>query len=82
MKATVTVTGRGVITLPDKLREALGIKRGDQLLAEATPQGILLRPAVSLPVEIYTDDRVREFDQAEAELASVLQRRKKTRRSR
>jgi len=42
------------------------------LIAETTPEGLLLRPAVTLPVEIYTPEREREFDQAEAELAQVL----------
>ena len=80
MKATVTVTGRGVITLPAKLRQALGLKPDDQLIAETTPEGLLLRPAVTLPVEIYTDKRVAEFDAAEADLEKALSRRKKRRR--
>jgi antitoxin PrlF len=74
MKATVTITSRGVITLPAKLRQALGLKAEDHLIAEATPEGLLLRPAVTLPVEIYTPEREREFDLAEAELAAVLDR--------
>jgi hypothetical protein len=32
----------------------------------------LLRPAVTLPVEVYSTEREREFDAAEAELAAVL----------
>jgi hypothetical protein len=35
---------------------------------------LLLRPAVTLPVEIYTDARIREFDRAEAELGVVLKK--------
>jgi AbrB family looped-hinge helix DNA binding protein len=70
----LTITSRGVITLPAKLRQALGLKPDDQLIAETTPEGLLLRPAVTLPVEIYTEERVREFDAAEAELAKVLRR--------
>lgn len=77
MKTTVTVTRRGVVTLPAKLRQALGIKADDQLIAETTPEGLLLRPAVTLPIEIYTEKRVREFDAAEAALAQVLQRGRK-----
>lgn len=77
MKSTVTITSRGVVTLPAKLREALGIKPDDLLIAEATPEGILLRPAVTLPVETYTAKREQEFDEAEAELAKVLSRKKK-----
>jgi hypothetical protein len=62
--------------LPVKLRQALGVKADDQLIAEATDQGLLLRPAVVLPVEMYTPARVREFDEAEADLASYLSKRK------
>ena len=69
MKATLTITSRGVVTLPAKLREALGLKADDQLIAETTPEGLLLRPAVTLPIEIYSDKRIREFDEAEADLA-------------
>ena len=75
MKTTLTLTSRGVVTLPSKLRRALGLKADDQLIAETTPEGLLLRPAVTLPVEIYSEKRIREFDAAEAELARVLSRR-------
>ena len=77
MKTTLTVTSRGVVTLPAKLREALGLKADDQLIAETTPEGLLLRPAVTLPVEIYSAKRVAEFDAAEAELDKLLRRKKK-----
>ena len=83
MKTTLTVTDRGTITLPAKLRRQLGIKADDQLIAEAVPEGLLLRPAVTLPVEIYSDARIAEFDAAEAELADVLRRKRPaSRRSR
>jgi len=72
MKATVTINSRGVITLPARLRQALGLKADDHLIAETTPEGLLLRPAVTLPVELYSAEREREFDDAEAELAGVL----------
>jgi len=72
MKATVTMTSRGGITLPAKLREAMGLKADDQLIAETTAEGLLLRPAVTLPIELYSPEREREFDAAEAELASLL----------
>lgn len=82
MKATLTVSSRGVVTLPAKLREAMGLKADDQLIAETTPEGLLLRPAVTLPVEIYTPAREREFDRSEAELAAVLARRRASVRGR
>ena len=74
MKATVTITGRGVVTLPSRLRQAMGLKANDQLIAETTPEGLLLRPAVTLPIELYTPQRESEFDAAEAELAAVFAR--------
>ncbi len=73
MKTTLTITGRGVITLPAKLRQAMGLSADDQLIAETTPEGLLLRPAVTLPIELYSDERLREFDAAEAELAAALE---------
>jgi AbrB family looped-hinge helix DNA binding protein len=71
MKTTLTITDRGTITLPAELRRQLGIKGGDRLIVEATPEGLLLQPAV-LPVEVYNDARIAEFDAAEAELGKVL----------
>jgi hypothetical protein len=54
------------------MRKAAGIRPRDSVIAETTPDGILLRPAVTLPLEIYTPARVAEFDAGEAELAAVL----------
>jgi antitoxin PrlF len=76
MKAVLTMTSRGVVTLPAKLREFLGVKADDQFIAETTPDGLLLRPAVTLPVENYSDDRVREFQESEAELAAFLAKKR------
>ena len=74
MQVTLTLSSRGLITLPAKLRQALGLKADDQLIAETTPEGILLRPAVTLPLELYSPQRLQEFDAAESELAAVMQR--------
>ena len=81
MKATLTITNRGVVTLPAKLREAMGLKADDQLIAETTPEGILLRPAITLPVEIYTPERVQEFDAGEEELSKLFASRAKRARA-
>ena len=77
MKATLTMTSRGVVTLPAKIRRELGLTADDQIIAETTPEGLLLRPAVTLPVEIYSDERIEEFDEEEKDLARVLRRKKK-----
>jgi antitoxin PrlF len=73
MQVPLTINRRGVITLPAKLRKALGLKPDDQVIAETTPEGLLLRRAVTIPVEIYSPERIREFDEAEAELDAVLE---------
>ena len=75
----LTVTRRGGVTLPAEMREALGLKPHDVLIAEKRRDGILLRPAVTIPVETFSPKRVREFDEAEAALAKVLSRKKANR---
>jgi bifunctional DNA-binding transcriptional regulator/antitoxin component of YhaV-PrlF toxin-antitoxin module len=72
MQATISVSGRGLIALPAELRKAAGIRPQDSIIAETTAEGILLRPALTLPVEIYTPERIAEFDVAESELAQVM----------
>lgn len=72
MQATISVSGRGLIALPAEMRKAAGIRPQDSLIAETTPEGILLRPALTLPIEIYASERIAEFDAAEAELAQVM----------
>lgn len=46
MKATVAINSRGVVTLPVKLRQALGLKADDQLRAAAAPDSDLARGAL------------------------------------
>lgn len=77
MKRMLTLTSRGVVTLPARLRQAVGFQPDGQILAETTPEGLLLRPAITLPVEIYSPERIAEFDEAEAELDKALRRKKK-----
>lgn len=77
MKATLQVTERGVVSLPAKMRSLLGIRGKDVLVAETTPEGILLRPTITLPLELYTPGRIKEFEVEEAALAKVLKRKKR-----
>ena len=72
MRVTLSVSGRGLIALPAAMRKAAGIRPQDNLIAETTSEGILLRPAVTLPVEIYTRERIAEFDAGESELSHAL----------
>src|SRR5712692_2842618 len=52
---------RGAIVLPAKMRRRYGIEEGTMVVAEESPYGILIRPAVVVPVEIYTPERKAEF---------------------
>lgn len=57
----IRVGKRGTIVLPAELRRRFGIEEGTILTWEAREEGILLRPAVVLPVETYTPARRAEF---------------------
>jgi AbrB family looped-hinge helix DNA binding protein len=52
---------RGAIVVPAKLRQRFGIEEGSLVVAEETEDGILIRPAVVVPVERYTSERKAEF---------------------
>ena len=58
---TSKVGKRGSVVVPARLRRKFGIREGGLVVAEERPDGILLRPAVALPVEIYTPKRKAEF---------------------
>ena len=72
MSQKITIGRRGAITIPAKLRRAFGMEQDDELIAEETPEGILLRPAVSVPIEMYTEERIAEFTSDEEALRQKL----------
>ncbi len=49
------------MVLPAKLRRRLGIEEGSFVVAEERAEGILIRPATVVAVEIYTPERRAEF---------------------
>jgi antitoxin PrlF len=61
MTKVISINGRGTLTLPKELRERLGIKAAGQVVVEETRDGVLLRPGVTVPVEIYSAKRLAEF---------------------
>lgn len=58
---TSKVGKRGVVVIPARMRRRFGLEEGSLVIAEETEDGILIRPAVALPVEIYTPERKAEF---------------------
>lgn len=52
---------RGAIIVPARLRRKFGIEQGRLVVAEERAEGILIRPAVAVPIEFYTPERRAEF---------------------
>lgn len=62
MKAeTVTIGKRGIIVIPSALRKRFRLHEGDLLITEDYGNGILIVPAVAIPVETYSVERKAEF---------------------
>ena len=47
--------------IPATLRRRFGIEEEALVIAEEREEGVLIRPAVVMPVEIYTPERRAEF---------------------
>lgn len=58
---TSKVGKRGAIVIPASLRKRFGIEEGALVITEEREDGILVRPAVALPVETYSPERIAEF---------------------
>ena len=58
---TGRVGKRGTFVIPARLRRKYGIEEGSEVIAEETPEGILIRPAVTVPLELYSPERKAEF---------------------
>ena len=78
MRESLTVSGRGQITLPANMRKRLGIEAGGVLIAEEREGDIVLRPAAVLEIETYSDADIARWDAEDrlddAERAAYLQR--------
>lgn len=68
---------RGVIVVPARLRKRFGIEEGSLVTAEEREDGILIRPAVLVPVERYSPERKAEFLLATAVTHSDYRRARK-----
>ena len=52
---------RGTFVIPASLRRRFGLVEGSEVIAEETPDGILIRPAVTIALEMYSPERKAEF---------------------
>ena len=58
---TTKIGKRGAVVIPADLRRKYGFEEGSMVIAEARKEGVLLRPVVTLPLEIYSAERKAEF---------------------
>ena len=60
-QSTSRVGKRGTVVIPAALRRRFGIEEGSLVIAEDRGEGILIRPALAVPLESYTPERKAEF---------------------
>ena len=70
----VELSARGQLTLPAAVRKALGVEPGDPLVVTIHEGKAILEPAVVVPIERYTNERIREFERASRMSAEELRK--------
>ena len=62
--ALVKIGKKGQVTIPRSVLKAAGIAGESRVMLEAMPDGaIVMRQAAVYPIKLYTDERVREFEE-------------------
>ena len=72
MNAILKINSRGTVTLPKALRNLLGVTDGGTLMCSLREEGVVLQPAMTYPIEIYTDERIAEFKEDEKAMGDML----------
>ena len=47
---------RGTLVIAADFRKRYGLEDGADVVQEATPEGVLIRPAATVPLRIYSDE--------------------------
>lgn len=58
---TTKLGKRGTVVIPASIRRRYGFREGDLVITEERDDGVLLRPAVAVPIETYSPERRAEF---------------------
>jgi AbrB family looped-hinge helix DNA binding protein len=60
---TIVMGKRGTVVIPAKMRKRYRLDEGSALLLEERKEGILMRPAITAPMDldIYTPERLAAF---------------------
>jgi bifunctional DNA-binding transcriptional regulator/antitoxin component of YhaV-PrlF toxin-antitoxin module len=78
IREPITITDRGALVLPARMRKAMGIKGKQQLLAELEADGsVRLQAAELFPIEIYTDERIAEFEEENKLVGEIIRKYRK-----
>ena len=75
VKCRLSISAKGELALPSALLNSAGIGANDKVFAEVTHAGILLTPCLPLPLEIYSAERIADFDAMEEELRRTISTR-------
>ncbi|MEE4329605.1 MAG: AbrB/MazE/SpoVT family DNA-binding domain-containing protein [Wenzhouxiangella sp.] len=60
---TLKIGKKGQVTIPRRVLEEAGLPAESQVIIEAESDGsIRLRPAAVYSIELYTDERIADFD--------------------
>ncbi len=62
MALPLLVSQRGQITLPAAIRKKYSIDSSTPLIAEETPEGVLLRKANLIPMKTYFGGEIKEWE--------------------
>jgi AbrB family looped-hinge helix DNA binding protein len=81
LRATVRLNLRGGLTIPADIRRSLALESGGSLIVETTPKGLLLRPALTFPLdECDARDAHAALTAVDADPAFLKRRRRRMRR--
>jgi AbrB family looped-hinge helix DNA binding protein len=73
-KPLVQLSPRGQVTLPAGLRRSLGLRAGDAFRVQIDDGRVVLEPVEVVPIELYDDERISEFERAAAMSDEELKR--------
>jgi AbrB family looped-hinge helix DNA binding protein len=62
MRETIIVSNRGQLTLPASLRKRFGIQAGGPVIIEDRNGEIVLKPAIVMEMELYSDEQIAAWD--------------------
>lgn len=69
---------KGQVTIPKAILQSIGLADEAQMLVETTGDGaIVLRPAGVYPIEIYSEQRIEEFERTNAVPEATLKKVRK-----